>query len=304
MHLTRNEDRQYLNMIIGIGEMDWTGDADDLSLQGISLLTGHVPTYYSSVPGVGFGNIAASFAQSFVGKIRLGAKVTGINYGDESKVLVTYTQGGATKQVAARAALVTVPLGVLKAKKIAFTPSLPSWKQRVIDGIGFGVLNKCIMQWTNDENAQVWPDKPWFHLITPEDKTSGKWTTFWNPSKLKGVPTLVGFIGGDEAREIESQTDDQVLDDVMKNLEAMFPAITRPDRVIVTRWGREETSMGTYSYKRVGRDHRSDSYALARSVGGSVWFAGEATARSWRGSVPGAYQTGEEAAREMLEALR
>lgn len=288
-------------MIVGIGEMDWTAEADDMSLKEISLLVGHEPTCYTSVRGLGFGNMAASFAQPFMSKIKLGATVTAINYENTRKAIITYTDSGATKQVAARAALVTVPLGVLKAKKITFNPSLPGWKQNVIDSVGFGVLNKCIMQWTNNDSAQVWPSRPWFHLITPDGDT--KWTTFWNPSDIKGIPTLVGLVGGDEAREMENQTDAEVLDDAMKNLRAMFPSIGPPDRVIVTRWGREETTMGTYSYARVGRNHDSDSYALAERVG-NVLFAGEATARSWRGSVPGAWQTGEEAARKILDDSR
>lgn len=40
------------------------------------------------------------------------------------------------------AALVTVPLGVLKAGRIQFQPPLPSWKQDAIQRLGFGDLNK------------------------------------------------------------------------------------------------------------------------------------------------------------------
>ena len=39
--------------------------------------------------------------------------------------------------------VVTLPLGVLKTKKIQFSPGLPNEKQRAIDALGMGVLNKC-----------------------------------------------------------------------------------------------------------------------------------------------------------------
>ncbi len=36
-------------------------------------------------------------------------------------------------------------MGVLKRRKIAFDPPLPTWKTDAIDRLGFGVLNKvCV----------------------------------------------------------------------------------------------------------------------------------------------------------------
>lgn len=297
-----NSDGQYINMIVSIGEVDYAADEDDMSLAGISFANGQYPTYYTSVPGVGYGNIAASFAKPFMNKIKLNANVNKVNYQNSDKSVITYVEDGVTKQVTARAALVTVSLGVLKAKKINFTPRLPNSKLNAINNMGFGTLNKCIMQW-NDKNDEVWPDKPWFHLITPTDETSGKWTTFWNPSKWKGVPTLVGWIGGDEAKEVEKQTDEQILNDVMKNLRLMWPDIKQPDRVIITRWGQNPYTVGTYSYTPVGRSHSTDSRNLRRKVG-NVYWAGEASSSSWQACVVGGWESGEKAAREILQDLR
>ena len=42
----------------------------------------------------------------------------------------------------ADSAVVTVPLGVLKAGGIAFDPPLPPWKADAIRRLGFGALNK------------------------------------------------------------------------------------------------------------------------------------------------------------------
>ena len=98
-------------------------------------------------------------------------------------------------------------------------------------------MNKWVGMWNNND-GRVWQEEQTrFGLITPEDEISGKWTTFFNPTQFKGIPTLIGWIGGDEARALENQTDDEVINDVMKYLKKMFPGITPPDRVIVTRWG-------------------------------------------------------------------
>ena len=63
-------------------------------------------------------------------------------------------------------------------------PRLPDWKQESIDKMGFGVVNKCIMSWNNDDDY-VWPrDKFWYLLVTPDDETSGWYlVTYCNSSK-------------------------------------------------------------------------------------------------------------------------
>ena len=302
-YLEDNKDVQYLNLILDFGEIDYSGDLNEMSFAEYTWgHSGGYPVHYVSVPGVGYGNIAASFAAPFLSKIKLGAKVTGINYEDQNNVIVSFTENGVARKVVAKTVLVSASLGVLKAGSISFTPSLPGWKQEVIDNMGFGLANKCLMQW-NDEDDMVWPEeKAGFELITPSSDTSGKWTTFFNPSKLKGVPLLEGLIGGDDARDMEMQTDEEIIDDVMKNLRAMFPTISRPDRVIITRWGQEENIRGAYAFKVKGRDFDDDAWNLQRSVG-KIWFAGEAMSGTWYGTAVGAWETGEEAAQEMAEEI-
>jgi hypothetical protein len=50
--------------------------------------------------------------------------------------------GGAGEVFEGKAAIVTVPLGVLKAGAIRFEPALPPWKREAIGLLGFGDLNK------------------------------------------------------------------------------------------------------------------------------------------------------------------
>ena len=47
------------------------------------------------------------------------------------------------------AVLIIVPLGCLKANTIKFSPELPDWKLSSIQQLGFGVLNKVIMEFPN-----------------------------------------------------------------------------------------------------------------------------------------------------------
>ncbi len=298
--LTNEVDAQFIDLAMAATEVDYTGGKHELSIFGDTLDQDNIALLYTSVPGVGYGNTAAKVAAPVAHKIQLKSKVTEIDYSNSNgNAIISYTRDGVESEVAAKTVLVTVSLGVLKAGTIKFTPSLPDQKQEVIDGMGFGLLNKCVMQWNNPD-AAVWPDNEWFELITPKD--SGKWTNFFNPTSYKGIPMLVGWSAADNARHMETQTDEEVLSDVMMKLKAMFPTITPPDRYVITRWGSEENVRGTYSFKILGRTFNKDVQQLRKAVE-NVWFAGEATSAVWYGTVNGAYTSGENAAKGMLEVL-
>ena len=301
-----NEDEQLLNLVLDMGENENAGETTDISMaetpfwfmEGCSF-----EAYYLSVPNVGFGNTAVSFANRIKADIKLNSKVVGINYGDDSVLLSYNDESGTAKKVEARAALITASLGALKAKTITFTPPLPDSKQDAIDNMGFGLLNKAVLYWDSND-AIVWPDTYWFELVTPDDASSGLWTTWYNPSKLKGRPCLVGWIGGDEAVDMEEWSDEDALDQVMRNLRSMFPAISQPDHVFFTRWGKEEHVRGSYSFNKVGRKFATDAANLKETIDNKVWFAGEATnLDELHATTVGAWETGEEAAGDMLSSV-
>jgi monoamine oxidase len=54
--------------------------------------------------------------------------------------------GNAIQSYRAKYCIVTVPLGVLKRQLITFEPPLPDWKRQAIDALGFGLLNKIVLQ--------------------------------------------------------------------------------------------------------------------------------------------------------------
>ena len=284
--------------------------------------------------GVGFGNTAAAVAEQLKDKIQLNSKVIEIDTSSTpGKVIVTYevATSGSRVRVIANSAAVTVSLNVLKANYINFVPPLPSWKRDVINGMSMGasllffsccyfqvqakhvahfesiirpgVLNKCVFVWDDESVAELFPNKFWIELISDQDATSGRWTTFSNPSAEKGKPTLVGWVAGDDAMRMEDQTDDEVKAEMMSNLKLMFPNIPEPGRVVIARWGKEPNVLGAYSHRTVGRDFRGDSSALGNPVG-QITFAGEATAGGGGyGTTAGAWWTGQRAASQMKRYL-
>lgn len=65
---------------------------------------------------------------------------------------------------------------------------------------------------------------------------------------------------------------------------------------LVSRWGTDENSLGSYSYDRVGKPH--NLYEKLRIPVDNLFFAGEATSIDYPGSVHGAYSTGIMAAED------
>lgn len=115
---------------------------------------------------------------------------------------------GATVTYAAKAAIVTVPLGVLKRRGPAlFSPALPKPKQDAINRLGVGLLNKVFLEWSPSYTGGPFkaPDggKYWLNRLPLLSGDSGRWKEFFNLKKAIGVPVLVAYMAGQPAVDTE-----------------------------------------------------------------------------------------------------
>jgi monoamine oxidase len=245
--------------------------------------------------GKGYTGIIESYAGSFIDKIQLSSKVTRIDWSNTGSVIVDYIQGGVAKQVRARKAIITVPLGVLQRGSIQFTPSLPRWKLTAIRRLGMGLLNKLIMKWP-DTDTLPWPSNTeWIERIT-ETSEAGKWTDFYNMKPSTGKNILVAFSAGNEALRVEGLSDQQQLSEAMASMKHMYgDNIPAPEQILVTRWSADPFSAGSYSYYKVGSRprHRKN---LKKPLGDRLFFAGEACHLRYPSTTHGALLSGKEAA--------
>mmetsp|Transcript_34234 Transcript_34234/g.74122 ORF Transcript_34234/g.74122 Transcript_34234/m.74122 type:complete len:94 (+) Transcript_34234:1227-1508(+) len=92
------------------------------------------------------------------------------------------------------------------------------------------------------------------------------------------------------------------MEDVMRNLKAMYPSIRKPDKIVITRWGKENTARGSYAFKKINRNWEDDKRNLQKRID-RLWFAGEATFRT-PGTTIAAWESGAKAARSMSFVLR
>jgi monoamine oxidase len=120
-----------------------------------------------------------------------------------------------------------------------------------------------------------------------------------------GSNLAVGFIGGQEALDLESKGKQAALDLAMGKLRRVFgSAIDKHVRATeVTAWGKDPWTLGAYAYARPGMAHMRAK--LAKAVDDRLYFAGEATACSEDAQmVHGARHSGIRAAQALIASLK
>lgn len=145
---------------------------------------------------------------------RLDTKVTEIALRDFG---VSVTTGSSTEQF--DAVIVTVPLGVLKADMIAFFPPLSRRKQKAIDRLGMGTLDKLYLKFD-----QVFWDEDVTWIVTPEnDLPRGYFNAWLNMYKIIKEPVLMAFNGGNPALELANLPDDELIALGLETLRKAYP---------------------------------------------------------------------------------
>jgi monoamine oxidase len=222
-------------------------------------------------------------------EIRLGQVVKQIQ-NHPNRVTVTTANGTV---IEAQTLCCTVPLGVLKHGGIRFDPHLPAAKAQAIERLGMGVLNKIVLLFPK----RFWDDTTWIRNNGPD---AGLWPEWVDLTSLIGRPGLMGFTAANRARELERQPDRDVLVSALGQLNRCYPerVIPDPSDVLLTRWGEDPFSFGSYSYPAVGSTPAMRE-ELARRWN-RMAFAGEAVSTSFPATLQGAYLSGIQAANELL----
>ncbi|KAK1303375.1 putative polyamine oxidase 2 [Acorus calamus] len=193
------------------------------------------------------------------------------------------------KMFTADAAVIAVPLGVLKANTIAFEPRLPEWKQEAISELAVGIENKIALHF----DKVFWPNVEFLGVVSP---TSYGCSYFLNLHKATGHPVLVYMPSGRLAIDIEKMSDEAAANFAVLQLKKILPGACDPVQYLVSHWGSDVNSRGSYSFDAVGKPH--GLYERLRVPVDNLFFAGEATSMRFPGTVHGAFSTGLMAAED------
>ena len=204
------------------------------------------------------------------------------------------------------ACIVALPLGVLQSTNVRFTPNLPEQKRNAIQHLITGDVVKIVMCfrekfWEQIEFADADEKRSGFDLSFIHS-SDASYHTWWTQLPLH-LPTLVGWVGGPRSIEVNKNP----LKHAIASLSLIFglPASRLTELLIgshVHDWRADPFSCGTYSYLPV--DGLESQAKLSEPLERSLFFAGEATSVGHIGTVHGAIQSGQRAAKEVLEQVR
>lgn len=232
----------------------------------------------------GYGSYLARLASGL--PIRLSCPVEAIDWSGSGVRLMT-----ARGEVTARACIVTVPTPLLKAGSIRFAPGLPPATSNAIEGFLPGIYEHVVL---------AWPDTP-FRGADRLTKVTTERASYGLLTNIEGGP--IHYLELDYATVRAVGGRDRLARFARTFLSGAFGhAAIRNLRVLgVTDWFHDPWSLSSWSVVPPGRvPIRAE---MARPVDGRLWFAGEAVSKAMWGTVGGAWEEGERAAREIFASL-
>lgn len=234
----------------------------------------------------GFGRLVAAFAHGL--DVVTNCAATGVNW-EGAGVSVETTRG----TLRAKAAIVTLPVGVLKSGAVAFRPGLPTHSLRALEGLDMGVLTKIALAFDGDKLGMEGPTD----IILRDGQTLIDFDC-WG----FGRPLVIGYVGGDAARAMNRLGAEGAIRAAFESFVSVVGGEARRQfrGGRFYGWADDPLSLGSYSHALPG--HAQARAALAAPVGGRLFFAGEATGGEggdYGGAMTagGAYLAGRDAAR-------
>ena len=265
----------------------------------------------------GYDAVARWIGRGIADRIRLGTVVTGVQWEAGAVRIETRQPSGTPSELAARAVIVALPLGVLHADPgdagaVVFDPPLArdSTKAAALAGMTMGAVARLTLRlrepfWESSRFARRAKDQNLDRLafLHTEDRDFPVWWTSYPVS----APVLVAWRGGVRARAISAAGEDQAVELALAALARQFGLTRREARGMVTatwfhNWENDPYARGAYSYAVVGGNDAPAK--LARPVRRTLFFAGEASDSEGRtGTVHGAIASGRRAATQLLRVL-
>jgi monoamine oxidase len=193
--------------------------------------------------------------------------------------------------VEARSAIITVPTSMLHT--IAFTPEMPE-KLEAAAGLPLGTAEKVYFVLAEPEEFPV--DG---HLF-PRFDTADMGSYHLRPS---GRPLVESYFGGDLARGLAEAGADAMVayakEELASLLGSSFPA--RLTTLASSAWAVDPLAMGSYSYAKPGC---AEMRATLAAPAPPLFFAGEACSKHRYSTAHGAFETGHDAAEQVLAFLQ
>lgn len=192
-----------------------------------------------------------------------------------------------TGTLTARACIVTVSTGVLRAGGIAFSPALPEGARTALDGLPMGLLSKIALA---PGAAAMLPAGTSLHRRVAD---AGERAMFF--SRPLGQDYMVGFFGGRAAWTFAAEGPAATEAFARAELARLLGTDAPFGAAVLTGWGTDPAFLGAYAYARPGC--MQARAAMDAPLADRLMFAGEAWCMDGlAGTVGGAFLSGARAA--------
>ncbi|MEM6928447.1 MAG: NAD(P)/FAD-dependent oxidoreductase [Myxococcota bacterium] len=234
------------------------------------------------LPESTYAPLVAALAEGV--EVRRSTEVRAIEHGPKGVLVRT-----STGEFEGTHVVVTVPLGVLKAGRITFTPPLPAEKQAAVDRLVMGRLEKVALRFPDG----FAPGRGRGNALFLGSRT-GDFPLLVDESDRAGHPLWLGLVAADRVPRAER------IASMRAALEHLSGQPTpEPVEAIATDWTHDPHAQGAYMVLPPGAGE-ADVVALGKPVGERLRFAGEATSPRYSGYVHGAMLSGVREAEALL----
>mgnify|MGYP002777813812 CR=1 FL=1 len=245
--------------------------------------------------------LVSRFAQ--IGRrTRLNTPIVSINYTGERIVLTD----GSGNETTVDKVIVTVPLAVLKAGDIAFTPGLPSTNTGAFSQLGMDACVRVILEFKKNFWGETTGMIQGGNLV-PQYFNAGV-------TRSQLYQTLTATVTGAKAEQLIALGIPNVTPALLAELDEIYNGqatefvrrtIEPPPQIIsyIFDWTQDPYIKGGFSYPLVNGSLESRAN-LSAPIGGKVFFAGEATDVSGNaGTINGALASAERVVEEVVESI-
>jgi len=264
----------------------------------------------------GYGAVVTALAAPVLDRIRLGAVATRIRW-RRGRVVVESRDhaAGSLPPLKGRAAIVTVPLGVLQSEgmgAIEFDPPLQASVRTAMSELVMGRVIRVALQldrpfWTEPAFARRAGDDRFDTMSFLQSQQRVPFAVWWTSYPVR-APVLVGWCGGQIPPSLISATQDDIAEAAIDSLATVLDMAPRAVRRHVVAafthdWIGDPFSRGAYSYAGVNGD--TAPQRLAKPIQNTIYLAGEHADEEGRnGTVHGAIASGRRAADRVLRSMR
>lgn len=248
----------------------------------------------------GSSSLPNALARALENKVRINKGHPLVNIAQVgSGITLTFAVDGSSKAVKFSRVIGTLPFTMLRQVDGVRALALGENKQRAIAQLGYGNNAKVMYGFT-----ERWWRNPAVKLPAPSNGSiftdlplQCTWESSRGQTGKSGI--LTNFLGGAGAKPFSTERFDKFRDE----LDRVFPGVAGKfdGKRAVMNWPEYKFTRGSYTCPLVGQYTTLLKVAGEPELGGRLVFAGEHTSGDFSGFMNGAVQSGNRAAKEILE---